>query len=176
LADAAGTVGDRRLVLLGDGDGNGHPVAADGNAGGRPTDEPVAAVKAFNGAGPEPPAGGPRSNIGMSSSRVASQTITQPSIVSTGPGAFAVDQLLVEARDLFDFVLIDAPPVLHIGARGVLLQSADQVVMVVAEGEPVDPVHDSSGRIHALGATVAGYVYNRTANRAPRGRRRRSSG
>jgi Mrp family chromosome partitioning ATPase len=174
LADAAGTVGDRRLVLLGS--GSRHTVAANGNGGAGAADERFVGLKASNGASPEAPVGAPTSTTGTSSRRAASPTITQPSIVSTGLGAFAVDQLLVEARDLFDFILIDAPPVLSIGARGVLLQSADQVVMVVAEGEPVDPVHDSTGRIHALGANVAGYVYNQTANRAPSGRRRRSSG
>jgi Mrp family chromosome partitioning ATPase len=97
-------------------------------------------------------------------------------VVSAGLGALAVDQLFVEARNLFDFVLVDVPPVLRIGARGVLLQSADQVVMVVADGEPIDPVQDSSSRVHALGATVAGYVYNRMPKRGRSRNRRRSAG
>jgi Mrp family chromosome partitioning ATPase len=90
-------------------------------------------------------------------------------VVSPALGWPAVEQLLVEARELFDCVLIDTPSVLGIGARAVLLQAADEVVLVIADGDQVTPVQDANARIHALGASVAGYVYNRLPARG-RGR------
>jgi Mrp family chromosome partitioning ATPase len=154
LTDAAGTVDHRRLVLLGSGGRYGAGGDVVGLVGGE--GQNLADLDTPNGS---TDLSSPSGIQAATRRKIVPAPVSAP-VVTSALAWPAVEQLLVEARELFDCILIDTPSVLSIGARAVLLQAADEVVLVIADGEAVTPVQDANGRIHSLGATVAGYVYN----------------
>jgi Mrp family chromosome partitioning ATPase len=156
LSEARVTAANQRLVLL----GGGHRRGRTDNAG------PLTEVEVATVANGERQtgAGAPPFRPAVPRLVIAGDQ-PQPAAVAPGLGSLAVEKLLVEARELFDCVLIDSPPVLSIGARGAVLQAADQVVLVVAHGEQMNPVQEASRRIHMLGVTDACYAYNRAPAR-----------
>jgi Mrp family chromosome partitioning ATPase len=173
LAEAVTSAGDRRLALLSSGGGQRGANVDDlvwSDTGAATAAEPTydgVAADVSDGRGPLA--------VQAETTRDVLAAAVQPSVVPSRHDRLAVDELLADARERFDCVLIDTPGVLRIGARGVLVQAADQVVLVIDHGERIDPVQEATERIHAVGATVAGYVYNRrTARRDGRhGRFRR---
>jgi receptor protein-tyrosine kinase len=71
-------------------------------------------------------------------------------------------QLVRGARERFDFIVIDSPPVLAVSDALLLANVADGVV-VVAEKKRTreDQLHTATQRLHDAGATVLGAVLNR---------------
>lgn len=74
-------------------------------------------------------------------------------------GSQAMDTVLQELDDDFDYVILDAPPTLAVTDSAVVGTKAAGIIMVAAAGSTKKPALDESIRTHqALGARVAGVV------------------
>ncbi len=71
-------------------------------------------------------------------------------------------QLVRGARERFDFIVIDSPPVLAVSDALLLANVADGVVLVAEKRRTrEDDLHTATMRLHEAGATVLGAVLNR---------------
>lgn len=71
-------------------------------------------------------------------------------------------ELLQEAREIYDYVLIDLPPVLPVADALVLGAVVDGVVLVIASGEvKVDMARDVKKQLQHAGANILGVVLNK---------------
>jgi Mrp family chromosome partitioning ATPase len=61
---------------------------------------------------------------------------------------------------LYDLVIIDGPPMLHVAYASILAQSVEAVVVVTRHGGSVRRIEDLAQRLELIGTPVAGYVYN----------------
>lgn len=74
-------------------------------------------------------------------------------------GSHAMDTVLQELDNDFDYVILDAPPTLAVTDSAVVGKKAAGIIMVAAAGSTKKPALDESIRTHqALGARVAGVV------------------
>lgn len=79
----------------------------------------------------------------------------------------AMSDLLSRMRDLYDVVIIDAPPLLPVADPAIVASKADGVLLVVRHGKTsVEAVENAVGRIDTVGAEVLGVVLNMAPRRA----------
>lgn len=77
-------------------------------------------------------------------------------------GSERMRELLQEARELYDYVLIDLPPVLPVADALVLGAVVDGVVLVIDSGEvKVDLARDVKKQLQHAGANILGVVLNK---------------
>jgi Mrp family chromosome partitioning ATPase/uncharacterized protein involved in exopolysaccharide biosynthesis len=69
--------------------------------------------------------------------------------------------VLADLRARYDTVIIDTGPILGSLEAGLLAPLADRVLMVVSRGQRPDLVRAAVSRVRALGAVLAGVVFNR---------------
>jgi Mrp family chromosome partitioning ATPase/NTP pyrophosphatase (non-canonical NTP hydrolase) len=72
----------------------------------------------------------------------------------------STEAFLRKVGELYDMVLIDGPPLLHIAYASILAQLVDQVVVVTRHGGSVARLEDLAQRLDLVGTPLAGYVYN----------------
>jgi capsular exopolysaccharide synthesis family protein len=73
----------------------------------------------------------------------------------------AVRRLLAELRKHFDLVLIDTGPVLGSIEATPIVAASDAVILTVARGQNRDLVEKAINHLRAVGARIAGVVFNR---------------
>jgi len=73
----------------------------------------------------------------------------------------SIRRLLVEARRIFDVVIIDTGPVLGSLEAQVIAAAADSVILTIARGQHHQLVERSVRLLQQVGAKVAGMVFNR---------------
>jgi Mrp family chromosome partitioning ATPase len=73
----------------------------------------------------------------------------------------AVGALLEQARHHFDVVLIDSGPVMGSVEAAVFAPEVDGVIFTIARGQRPAVVQKAQQRLDALGARIAGVVFNR---------------
>lgn len=77
-------------------------------------------------------------------------------------GSERMRELLQEAREIYDYVLIDLPPVLPVADALVLGAMVDGVVLVIDSGEvKVDLARDVKKQLQQAGANILGVVLNK---------------
>lgn len=77
-------------------------------------------------------------------------------------GSNAMSQLLNDFREVFDFILIDAPPVLPVTDAVVLSRFSDHIVLVVASGATRSQnVAAATEMLEAVDAKIAGTILTR---------------
>lgn len=77
-------------------------------------------------------------------------------------GSERMRELLQEAREVYDYVLIDLPPVLPVADALVLGAMVDGVVLVIDSGEvKVDLARDVKNQLQHAGANILGVVLNK---------------
>lgn len=62
--------------------------------------------------------------------------------------------------ELYDLVLIDAPPVLQVAYATTLVRLADRAVIVVSHGQDYHGAEDLKASVDMIGTPMIGYVYN----------------
>jgi capsular exopolysaccharide synthesis family protein len=77
----------------------------------------------------------------------------------------SIRRLLVEARRIFDVVIIDTGPVLGSLEAQVIAAAADSVILTIARGQHHQLVERSVRLLQQVGAKVAGMVFNRAEKR-----------
>ncbi|MCO6432034.1 MAG: polysaccharide biosynthesis tyrosine autokinase [Deltaproteobacteria bacterium] len=76
-------------------------------------------------------------------------------------GSIQMFQMISEASELYDYVIIDSPPVLPVTDSVVLSRNVDGVMLVVKAGAtPRKVIIDARDRLTAVGARVLGAVLN----------------
>ena len=116
-------------------------------------------------------------NFGLSNKLGISSCISMDTPLSTAVQATKVDnlyavtsgvippnpsELLQEAREIYDYVLIDLPPVLPVADALVLGAVVDGVVLVIDSGEvKVDLARDVKKQLQHAGANILGVVLNK---------------
>ena len=77
-------------------------------------------------------------------------------------GSERMQELLQEAREIYDYVLIDLPPVLPVADALILGAMVDGVVLVIDSGEvKVDLARDVKNQLQHAGANILGVVLNK---------------
>jgi Mrp family chromosome partitioning ATPase/uncharacterized protein involved in exopolysaccharide biosynthesis len=82
---------------------------------------------------------------------------------TTAPDFFsmpATQAFIAKVARLYDLVLIDGPPMLHVAYSSVLAQYVDRVIVVARHGASVSRLEDLAQRLELIGTPLAGYVYN----------------
>lgn len=110
--------------------------------------------------------------VGRASLHEAVQAAGGVSILSSGrrpPNASellqstAMHRLLAEAREIFDYVIIDAPPLLPVTDAALLAAEADGAVLVVRHGRTTThEVETARARLESVGANLLGVIVNMT--------------
>ena len=77
----------------------------------------------------------------------------------------ALRRLLSEARKQFDVIIIDTGPILGSIEASLVCAAADRTVLAVARNQQRPLVERSIGHLHAIGAVLAGVVFNRAQAR-----------
>ena len=72
----------------------------------------------------------------------------------------ATQDFFAKAREEFDLILIDAPPLLQFAYPSNIARHADAAMLVVPHDSDVDDVADLAARLSVIGIRMAGYVYN----------------
>lgn len=72
-----------------------------------------------------------------------------------------VKSLMTEARRYFDIILVDSGPILGSVEASVFAQEADGVIFTISRGQSKQMVDRGMSRLSALGAHLAGWVFNR---------------
>ncbi len=73
------------------------------------------------------------------------------------PGARS---LFVTAKDEYDAVLVDAPPLLQVAYASTIAGLVDAALVLVAHEAPVAQLDEANGRLALIGVPILGYVYN----------------
>lgn len=73
----------------------------------------------------------------------------------------AARELLEMAREEYDLVLVDSPPLLQEAYTSTLVGYADRVIIVVPHKSRVSLLEEELQRLALIGTPLAGYVYNR---------------
>jgi len=68
--------------------------------------------------------------------------------------------LFAHLGELYDLVLIDAPPVLQVAYATTLVRLADRTLIVVSHGQDYHGAEDLKASIDMIGTPMIGYVYN----------------
>ncbi len=71
-------------------------------------------------------------------------------------------RLLEAARDQYDFVFVDAPPLLQVAYASTLADYGDVVMMIVDHGGSAGQLREARTRLDLIGSPLLGYVYNRS--------------
>jgi Mrp family chromosome partitioning ATPase len=82
---------------------------------------------------------------------------------TNGPDFFslpATHAFIAKVGKLYDIVLIDGPPMLHVAYTSILAQYVGYVVVVTRHGGSVTRLEDLAQRLELVGTPLAGYVYN----------------
>jgi Mrp family chromosome partitioning ATPase len=79
----------------------------------------------------------------------------------------ALERVISEAKESFELVLIDSPPLLRVADATGLVDDSDAAIVVLGADEPVHDHLEMAEQLDQLGSGVAGYVYRRTG-RGPR--------
>ena len=75
--------------------------------------------------------------------------------------------LMLELRELYDMVIIDAPPLLPVADAAVLATITDGAIIVTRHGHTTrEQLAEAVGRIDAVGARLFGVVFNMVRRRA----------
>lgn len=75
----------------------------------------------------------------------------------------AMEKILAEAREKFDYVIVDAPPLLPIADAALLAQQTDGAILVVRHGSTTrHQVRTSAERLQSVGAVLLGTITNMT--------------
>lgn len=73
----------------------------------------------------------------------------------------AMKRLIATARERFDYVIIDAPPLLPVTDAALLASQADGAILVVRHGRTrVDEVRGAVARLESVGAAMLGTITN----------------
>lgn len=72
----------------------------------------------------------------------------------------ATQAFIAKVGHLYDIVLIDGPPMLHVAYASILAQYVDRVIVVTQHGGSVNRLEDMAQRLDLVGTPLAGYVYN----------------
>lgn len=72
----------------------------------------------------------------------------------------ATRAFIAKVGKLYDIVLIDGPPMLHVAYASILAQYVDRVIVVTQHGGSVTRLEDMAQRLDLVGTPLAGYVYN----------------
>jgi receptor protein-tyrosine kinase len=82
----------------------------------------------------------------------------------------ATRELLQGLRDMFDAVIIDAPPLLPVADAAIMASDADGAILVVRHGKTTkDQLRLAATRLSQVNAKLYGYVVNMTPRRRRRG-------
>jgi capsular exopolysaccharide synthesis family protein len=73
----------------------------------------------------------------------------------------ALRRLLSEAKKQFDIVIVDTGPILASIEASLICAAADRTILAVARNQQRNLVERSIGHLHAIGASLAGVVFNR---------------
>ena len=73
-----------------------------------------------------------------------------------------VKQLFDTVRDEFDLVLVDAPPLLQVAYASTLAAYVDGAMVIVGHRQSTALIEETRSRLTLIGATVFGYLYNRS--------------
>lgn len=68
--------------------------------------------------------------------------------------------LFAHLGEIYDLVLIDAPPVLQVAYATTLVRLADRALLVVSHGQDYHGAEDLKRSVDLIGTPVIGYVYN----------------
>lgn len=77
-------------------------------------------------------------------------------------------EVLDEARDSYDVIIVDCPPILVGDDARTLATLADAVLLVVSAGSASGPVSEATAALDALGVRLLGVVVNKVRERVPR--------
>ncbi|MEA2000277.1 MAG: hypothetical protein U9N84_00090, partial [Actinomycetota bacterium] len=72
----------------------------------------------------------------------------------------ATRAFMAKVSHLYDIVLVDCPPMLHIAYASILAQYVDRIIVVTQHGGSVTRLEDMAQRLDLIGTPLAGYVYN----------------
>jgi tyrosine-protein kinase Etk/Wzc len=72
----------------------------------------------------------------------------------------AFQAFVAKVAQLYDVILIDGPPMLHVAYASILAQYVDRVLIVTRHGGSVARLEDLAQRLDLVGTPLAGYVYN----------------
>ena len=73
-----------------------------------------------------------------------------------------VKQLFDTVREEFDLVLVDAPPLLQVAYASTLAALVDGALVIVGHRQSTSLIEETRSRLTLIGATVFGYLYNRS--------------
>src|SRR3990172_5582192 len=73
-----------------------------------------------------------------------------------------VKQLFDTVREEFDLVMVDAPPLLQVAYASTLAPYVDGAMVIVGHRDPTAMIEETRSRLTLIGATVFGYLYNRS--------------
>ncbi|MDT2712456.1 CpsD/CapB family tyrosine-protein kinase [Enterococcus dongliensis] len=116
----------------------------------------------------------------QSISEAAQKTeINNLSILTSGPkppnpsellGSARMDQFLAEARNLYDIIIFDMPPVVAVTDAQIMASKADGTILVVRENvSRKESLTKAKGLLHMVQAKVLGVVYNCAENAKDQG-------
>lgn len=71
-------------------------------------------------------------------------------------------EILTRARQDFDVVFVDGPPLLQVAYASTLANQVEALVVVVSHATPVQELEDLIGRLQLVDTPILGYVYNRS--------------
>jgi receptor protein-tyrosine kinase len=79
----------------------------------------------------------------------------------------ATRDLFKRLRDMYDVVIVDAPPLLPVADAGILATDVDGAIVVVRHGKTTrEQLRHAMVRLEQVGARTSGLVVNMTPNRA----------
>lgn len=85
------------------------------------------------------------------------EPVTAPEVFASA----AAQAFLTSVRSEYDYVFIDAPPLLQVAYTSNIARCVDSILVVVRHGGGMRAVRDLAERLTLLGKEVAGYVYSR---------------
>lgn len=77
-------------------------------------------------------------------------------------GSERMKEVLAELKDKYDYVLIDAPPILPVTDAAVLASRVDGVILLIASGQASPGLaKESKSRLEQAGANILGVILNK---------------
>lgn len=77
-------------------------------------------------------------------------------------------ELLMVARESYEVIVVDVPPVLNVAYAAPLLRQLDGAIVVVPDGSPMRDLVELRARLDLIGVPTFGFVYNRAPLRPER--------